>query len=224
MVPYARSATHFLVPVRTGVAPADAITLVLVEAGAPGVALSPTPSIGGPPLSTVSFDSEIGLDRIVGPAGGGWSFLQPGLDRATLLRAAQIAGAGHRLLEMATDYANSREQFGGPIGKYQAVQYLCTDIAIDAHLARQFSRYAAGLADLGLSFGLAASMAKAYGSKASRRMVHRAHDVFAGVAFMLESDVQLFTRRMKGWELDFGDDGQHRQQIAAALLRGEVLV
>jgi alkylation response protein AidB-like acyl-CoA dehydrogenase len=221
MVPFASSATHFLLPLRTGSEREDGITLVLVNADAPGVTISPTPSIGGPPLSAVTVETEVGLDRVVGPTGAGWSFLRPALDRAAILRSAQIAGAGHRLLELAVEYANSRVQFGEPIGKHQAVQYLCTDIAVDAHLSQEFARYGAGLADLGLSYGAAASKAKAYASQASRRMVHRAHDVFAGVAFMLESDVQLFTRRMKGWELEFGDDAQHRQQLAGAVLRGE---
>ena len=56
--------------------------------------------------------------------------------RTAVLQCAVVAGAGERVLEMTADYARNRVQFGKPIGSYQAVQYLVTDIAIDMHLAR----------------------------------------------------------------------------------------
>jgi alkylation response protein AidB-like acyl-CoA dehydrogenase len=62
-------------------------------------------------------------------------------------------------------------------------------------------------------------MAKAYASRAARRAANRTHEVFAGVGFILDFDIQLFTRRLKHWELDLGDDLHHRERITASLVR-----
>ena len=61
-------------------------------------------------------------------------------------------------------------------------------------------------------------MAKAYASRAARRAANRTHEVYAGVAFINDFDIQLFTRRLKHWELDMGDDIHHRDRITAALV------
>ena len=60
-------------------------------------------------------------------------------------------------------------------------------------------------------------MAKAYASRAAQQIVHRGHEVHAGVAFMLEADMQLYTRRARHWELDLGDGRYHDELIAASL-------
>jgi alkylation response protein AidB-like acyl-CoA dehydrogenase len=134
-----------------------------------------------------------------------------------VLRAAQIQGAAERLLELSVDYAERRTQFGQVIGRYQAVQYLCSDIAINSHLTSLMVRYAAGLLDAGLPAGKAVSQAKAQASLTARLAPERAHAVYAGIAFILDFDVQLFTRRCRHWELDIGDERYHRERIAAAL-------
>lgn len=141
----------------------------------------------------------------------------PILDRPAVLRAAQIQGAAERLLELSVDYAERRTQFGQPIGRYQAVQYLCSDIAINSHLTSLMVRYAAVLLDAGLPVGKAVSQAKAQASLTARLAPERAHAVHAGIAFILDFDVQLFTRRCRHWELDIGDERYHRERIAAAL-------
>jgi alkylation response protein AidB-like acyl-CoA dehydrogenase len=147
----------------------------------------------------------------------GWELLEPVLDRAAVLRAAQIQGAAERLLELSVDYAEHRSQFGEAIGRYQSVQYLCSDVAINSHLTSLMVRYAAGLLDAGLPAAKAVSEAKAQASLTARLAPERAHAVHAGIAFILDFDVQLFTRRCRHWELDIGDERYHRERIADAL-------
>ena len=217
LVPFANSADRFLVATRTGPDP-EAVTLVLVEPGQHGVELEPMPNIAGYPLFAVTFSSvEVPREAVVGPVGGGWSLLRPALERATVLRCAEIVGAGERVLEMSVDYSQQRVQFGQPIGRFQAVQYLCTDIAIATHLTSLLTRQAAWRLDEGLPAGREVSMAKAYGSRAAQLIVHRGHEVHAGVAFMLEADLQLYTRRAKHWELDLGDARYHDELIARTM-------
>ena len=220
LVGYANSASHLIVAARTAPpsAGASGITLALVAAAAPGVTLTRLPNLAGYPLYAVTFDSvRVGPAAVLGQAHSGWELLQPVLDRAAVLRAAQIQGAAERLLELSVDYADHRTQFGQAIGRYQAVQYLCSDIAINSHLTSLMVRYAAGLLDAGLPAGKAVSEAKAQASLTARLAPERAHAVHAGIAFILDFDVQLFTRRCRHWELDLGDERYHRERIAAAL-------
>jgi alkylation response protein AidB-like acyl-CoA dehydrogenase len=217
LVPFAHVADRLLVAART-TAPPDGVTLVLVDPSYPAVQLERLPNIAGYPLFAVTFDGlEVEPEAIVGPVGQGWALLGPALDRATVLRCSEIVGAGHRLLEMSVGYALERKQFGVPIGTFQAVQYLCTDIAIAAHLTGLLSRQAAWRLDQGLPARKEVAMAKSYGSRAAQTIAHRAHEVHAGVAFMMEADVQLYTRRAKHWELDLGEARHHDETIAAGL-------
>jgi alkylation response protein AidB-like acyl-CoA dehydrogenase len=220
LVGYANSASHLIVAARTA-PPSEAasgITLALVDSAVPGVELTRLPNLAGYPLYATTFDSvRVGPQAILGRAHAGWELLEPVLDRAAVLRAAQIQGAAERLLELSVDYAERRTQFGEAIGRYQAVQYLCSDIAINTHLTSLMVRYAAGLLDAGLPAAKAVSEAKAQASLTARLAPERAHAVHAGIAFILDFDVQLFTRRCRHWELDIGDERYHRERIADAL-------
>jgi alkylation response protein AidB-like acyl-CoA dehydrogenase len=220
LVGYANSARHLIVAARTAPASeaASGITLALVDSAAPGVELTRLPNLAGYPLYATTFDSvRVGPQALLGRAHAGWELLEPVLDRAAVLRAAQIQGAAERLLELSVDYAERRTQFGEAIGRYQAVQYLCSDIAINTHLTSLMVRYAAGLLDAGLPAAKAVSEAKAQASLTARLAPERAHAVHAGIAFILDFDVQLFTRRCRHWELDIGDERYHRERIADAL-------
>jgi alkylation response protein AidB-like acyl-CoA dehydrogenase len=219
-VAYANSASHVIVAARTSPVDGDGggVTLAIVATSDPGVTLTRLPNLSGLPLFAVTLDSvTVAADAIIGEPGQGWQLLEPIMDQAAVLRSAQIAGASDRLLAMSTEYANQRTQFGKAIGSNQAVQYLCSDIAINGHLTLLHARYAAGLIDAGLPATKAASEAKAAANHTARLAPERAHAVYAGIGFMLEFDLQLYTRRCRYWELDAGDDDYHRKRIATAL-------
>src|ERR1700722_1701358 len=220
LVGYANSASHLIVAARTAPATpgASGITLALVEVGAPGVELTKLPNLAGYPLYAATFDQvRVGPQAVLGPVHAGWELLEPVLDRAAVMRAAQIQGAAERLLELSVDYAERRTQFGQALGRYQAVQYLCSDIAINSHLTSLMVRYAAGLLDAGLPAGKAVSEAKAQASLTARLAPGPPPGVPAGIAFTPDFDLQVFTRRCRHWELDIGDERYHRERIAAAL-------
>ena len=218
LVPYANSASHFAVVARTSDDVGDGLSVAVVAREAAGVSLTRLPNVAGVPMFAVTFESvEVGSDAVIGESGHGWHLLEPILDRAAVLRSAQIVGASERLLEMSVDYALQRSQFGRVIGSYQSVQNLCSDIAIHSHLAALSVRYAAGLIDAGVPATRAVSEAKAKANLIARIAPEQAHAVHAGVAFMLDFDVQLYTRRCRSWELDLGDDRYHRERIAAEL-------
>src|SRR5439155_12127274 len=111
---------------------------------------------------------------------------------ARVLRCGQMVGATRRVLEMASEYAKTRVQFGQPIGKFQAVQWLCVDIALAAHTASLMTRQAAWSLDAGRPSAQEVAMAKAYTSAATRNAVRAAHEVFAGVGFIVDHDLHLY--------------------------------
>ena len=212
VVPFADVAERLLVPVRDG----DGVSLVLVDPAAAGVSVTPVDNLASLPLFSVVMEG-VEIDGLVGPKGAGWSLLAPALAGGAVLRAAETAGAGERLLELVVEYAQDRKQFGRAIGSYQAVQYLCTDIGIESHLTGLLARRAAWLIDTGRPSQRAVSAAKLYASRAAAHMAHQAHEVFAGVAFMMEHDLHLFTRHAKHWEHDLGDVRHHAEDLVRAL-------
>ena len=223
LVPYAHVAEQLLVAARTGSdsdsnGDGDGVTLFLVEPAADGVDIEKLDNIAGQPLFALTFD-DVAVDReaIVGPVDGGWASLAPALDRATVLQCAEIVGAGEAVLDIAVDYAQQREQFGQPIGRFQAVQYLCSDIAIDLHLTSLLARQAAWRIDTGRPYTRELALAKAQASEAAQHMVRQAHEVLAGLAFMVETDLQLYTRRAKHWEFNLGDV-HHQLDLAVSTL------
>jgi alkylation response protein AidB-like acyl-CoA dehydrogenase len=217
LVPYAHVADEILVAARTSRG-ADGVTLLLVERRTGGVKVERLPNIAGYPLCAVSFDGvRVGRDAVVGEPDRGWAALLPALDRAAVLQCAEIIGAGEKVLEIAVEYAKDRQQFGQPIGRYQAVQYLCSDIAIAGHLGSLLARQAAWRIDAGLPARREVSLAKAHASDSAQLMVRQAQEVLAGAAFMLENDLQLYTRRAKHWEFNLGDSRWHRDAAITAI-------
>ena len=222
LVGFAPSADHFLCAARTapageGAAP-DGVTLFMVDAAAPGLTSTPLRNIAGGALFAVAFDHvTVPADDVVGQVGRGWAALSPSVSKAAVLQTASIVGAARAVLDMTNQYAKDRVQFGQPIGSYQAVQYMVTDVLIDLHRADLLARQAAYRIDAGKPFGREAAMAAAFGKRAAAHLHRQAHEVHAGVAFMLEHDLTLFSRRSKFWENNLGDARYHEALLAAEL-------
>jgi alkylation response protein AidB-like acyl-CoA dehydrogenase len=218
LVPYAGSADKLICAARTGGAAGSeaGISLFLIDPKAPGVSLERTPAMGGSPLYAVTFkDVAVTAADALGPIGEAWAPLHAAMMKAGVLQAAMVQGAGEQVLDISVDYARNRTQFGEPIGKHQAVQYLCTDIAIQAHITRVLATRAAWRIASGRSFLREAALAKAAASKAAAAMTFAAHEVHAGIGFMLDYDLQLYTQRAKHWESYLGDRRYHLEQVMA---------
>jgi len=220
LVPYARSADHFLCAVRTADATgAEDISLLLVDARSDGIACEKIPNIAGHALYGVTFDEVVTpAEHLVGTEGGGWAPLSDATLKAAVLQTATIVGAARAVLDMTNQYAKDREQFGGPIGRYQAVQYLVTDILIDMHRADLLAKQAAFRIDAGKTFAREAALAVAFGKRAAAHLHRQAHEVHAGVAFILEHDLSLYSRRSKFWENHLGDARYYEERVADSIV------
>jgi alkylation response protein AidB-like acyl-CoA dehydrogenase len=219
LVPYATSADYFLGAVRTaGDTGPDGVSLVLVDGRANGVSCEPIPNIAGHALYAVQFDGvSTPAENVVGELGRGWVPLADATMKAAVLQTASIVGAGKAVLEMTNQYAKDREQFGSPIGRYQAVQYMVSDILIDLHRADLLAKQAAFRIASGKSFQREAAIAIAFGKKAAAHLHRQAHEVHAGVAFIVEHDLSLYSRRSKFWENHLGDARYYQELLATAM-------
>jgi len=181
----------------------DRLELIAIAAGAAtdtGVRgdLSARVSLAGPAIATLSRP-EGGLRAV-----------------AAVLRSALISGAAERLLEMTTDFANERVQFGKPIGRQQALQQNLAVMAEDV-IATRISSQLACAAGLGSKVATAAT-AKAIASAAAARIANTAHAVHGAIGISEEYDLQLLTRRLHEWRLSDGSEGYWTGILGAARL------
>jgi alkylation response protein AidB-like acyl-CoA dehydrogenase len=213
-VPWAHVADVILVPAVAGAAPA----LYTVEPSAPGVSVTPLTSMDpGLRLSTVTLDgATVSTDARL-PSDGALDFL---LQRGAVGAAAEMLGAARRCLDMAVDYAKVREQFGQPIGSFQAIRHKCADMLLDVENSFAAVYYAAWALEHDADDGpLASSVAKAYVSDASRKVCGDAIQVHGGIGFTWEYDLHLYFKRAKALEPLYGDADHHRELIVRRVAR-----
>jgi alkylation response protein AidB-like acyl-CoA dehydrogenase len=144
--------------------------------------------------------------------------LEHALLRAIVALAAEQLGGAQRVLEMATEYAGTRIQFGRPIGSYQAIKHKCADMLVRVELARS-AVYNAAFADEGdaQSLEVAARMAKSYVSEAYLAAAGDNIQIHGGMGFTWEHGAHLYYKRAKASEVLFGSPAFHRERLAAAL-------
>ena len=120
---------------------------------------------------------------------------------------------------MAVAYAKDRQQFGRPIGAYQAVSHRCAQMLLETENSRSAVYGAAWAADAEPeSLPLAASMAKAYASDAGWRVPDASIQVHGGIGFTWEHDLHFFLKRGRANAAIFGDAKWHRERVADAVL------
>jgi acyl-CoA dehydrogenase len=135
---------------------------------------------------------------------------------AAVLRAGLIAGAGARLTDRTTAYANERVQFGKPIGRQQALQQMLAVMAQDMVAARIAARQGTAR---GLHVPLpCAAAAKITASAAAARLAASAHAVHGAIGIAQDHDLQLLTRRLHEWRLADGSEGYWAGVLGTARL------
>jgi alkylation response protein AidB-like acyl-CoA dehydrogenase len=136
-------------------------------------------------------------------------------DVVAVALAAESVGVARRAMDMAVQYAKEREQFGRPIGAYQAVSHACAQMLLEVEGARSTTLYAAWALDHEPESGpLAASMAKAYASDAGWRVPAASLQVHGGIGFTWEHDLHLWLKRGRANAHLWGDARAHRDRVA----------
>ena len=147
------------------------------------------------------------------------------VDVGVVALAAELVGVAQRALDTAVDYAKEREQFGRPIGAYQAVSHRLADMLWEVEEARSLTYYAAWCADADPdALPLAAHMAKARASDAANVVTHNAIQTFGGIGFTWEHDIHFFLKRARVSAQLLGTARQHRERVAELAGLGEPVV
>jgi len=216
----AHVADYILVVGRTrqGERPEDGITLFAVDARGPSVKMESIPTIGGDRQFKVSFDGvRVPEDSILGTIGKGWGIADFMLQRAAVLKCAEISGACQAVLDMTTSYAKERIQFDRPIGSFQAIQHKLADMLIDVEAVQYLVYQAAWGINVGSPSPWQISVAKAKANEAYQRICIEAVAAHGAIGYTMDHDLGLYYRRVKAAQFAAGDTDLHREVIAAEL-------
>jgi alkylation response protein AidB-like acyl-CoA dehydrogenase len=152
----------------------------------------------------------------LGSEGEAWPQLARVLDLATVALCAEQVGGAQRCLDLSVAYAKQRQQFGRPIGSFQAIKHKCANMLLLVESARSAAYYAGWAAAEGEpDLPALAALAKAYGSEAYFRCAAEAIQIHGGVGFTWEYDPHLHFKRARASEALLGTPAQHRERIAA---------
>jgi alkylation response protein AidB-like acyl-CoA dehydrogenase len=213
-------ADYMLVAARTRGEGEDGITLFLIKGKPNGMTVTPLEAMDQTRRwSQVTFENvKLDAGTVMGSAHMAWPSLTRALEWATAGLCAEMIGGGQKVLETSTEYAKTRQQFGKPIGIYQAVSHKLADMLVQSESARSATYYAAWTVDADApDRSLASSIAKAYVSDAYRKIAGDGIQVHGGIGFTWEHDLHLYLKRAKASEVTLGDATYHRELVAQAL-------
>jgi alkylation response protein AidB-like acyl-CoA dehydrogenase len=211
-VPFASSADRLLVLARgdTGV------VLALIDPNADGVSLTQQMTIASDTQHRVDLDGvRVAAADVLT---GGWAAFDAVMEQAIVLLAAQAVGGARFSLEITTQYAKDRKQFDKPLGAFQALAHYLADAATAVDGAEALVWEAAWAAGEGRSIAQLAPMAKLFACSTFRDVTAMAQQIFGGVGFTVEYDIQLYFRRAKQLQITWWGSRFLEERIASALL------
>jgi alkylation response protein AidB-like acyl-CoA dehydrogenase len=217
-VPFASSAAHLLVLART----TAGVDLFLVDTAADGFSMTQQLTIA----SDTQYQVELAGVRVpagdrIGTAGTGWdTWHETMLDGITLLAAQAIGGARYAL-DITVQYAKDRQQFDKPLGAFQALAHYLADAstAVDGGTVLVYETAWARVE--GRSIDRLAPMAKLFACQTFRDVTAMAQQIFGGVGFTLDYDIQLYFRRAKQLQVSWWNDRYLENLVAAETLDRE---
>jgi alkylation response protein AidB-like acyl-CoA dehydrogenase len=193
------------------------LSLFAVAGTADGLTRRPLPTLDQTrKLARLEFDHTPA--RLVGEAGAARAVLDHTLDVAAIALAAEQLGGAQRALDMAVAYAKVRQQFGRPIGSFQAIKHRCADLLLEVESLRSAVGYAAAAVAAGSTeVPVLASLLKAYASEVYSRVAGENIQIHGGIGFTWEHDAHLYLKRAKASELFLGDAVYHRERLATRI-------
>ncbi len=214
-VPFAAAADLLLVLARTG-DDADDVGLFLVDQGTEGVTLTQQFTIASDCQYRVDLDGAVGTEV----EGATWETWHRTMLDGAILQAAAAVGGARYALDITNQYAKDRHQFGKPIGAFQSLSHYLADAVTRVDGAEVLVHEAAWARSMGRPVDQLAPMAKLFADQTFREVTAMAQQIWGGVGFTLEYDVQLFFRRAKAMQLNWWDARHLENLVADAVLAG----
>jgi alkylation response protein AidB-like acyl-CoA dehydrogenase len=213
-LPYAGGADFFLVPVRSG----SGLSVHLLPKDGAAVDLAETQD-GGQYGTLHAAGSFAAGEVVIGEAN---TLIADALDEAALATAAMLLGVMDQAFSTTLDYLRTRQQFGRPIGSFQALQHRAVDLRIQIALTRASIDAAAATLDAQAPQErrrAAVSRAKARASEAAMLVARQAVQLHGGIGYTDEADIGLYLRKAMVLANQFGSAALHRKRFA--VLAGE---
>jgi alkylation response protein AidB-like acyl-CoA dehydrogenase len=212
---FGSAADQFLVLARTDAGP----TFFLVDPAAAGVTLTQLMSISSDTQYRVDFEGvQVGADAVVGVDGGAWPVWDAAMHDGIILLAAQAVGGAQYAHAIATQYSKDRFQFDKPLGAFQALAHYLADGVTAVDGAETLVWEAAWARDEGRDVRSLAPMAKLFACQTFRDVTATAQQIFGGVGFTLEYDIQLYFRRAKQLQISWWNDRYLEELVAHQVL------
>ncbi|HEX7744330.1 MAG TPA: acyl-CoA dehydrogenase family protein [Micromonosporaceae bacterium] len=174
----------------------------------------------GGPASLVFDGVRVPHRNILGEVGQGFELGMQWIGKGRYTIPSHALGIAERTLQMAIDYANTRETFGAKIGTNQAIQWMIADSETELEAARWLVLRAAWTVDQGMDPRHASSMAKLYGAGMVNRVVDRVLQIHGGMGYTRELPIERWYRQVRLYRIFEGTDEMQRLIIARDLLRG----
>jgi alkylation response protein AidB-like acyl-CoA dehydrogenase len=219
-VPFAAAATAMIVLARTGDADTD-VDLFLVDPSGAGVTMRQQVTLASDCQYEVTLSGVRVPDSArIGSALSGWAAWHDTMLDGIIMLAAQAVGGARYALEITVQYAKDREQFDKPLGAFQAISHYLADAATAVDGAETLVFEAAWARANDRSIDRLAPMAKLFACTTFRDVTAMAQQVFGGVGFTVEYDIQLYFRRAKVQQISWWDDRVLEELVAASVLAG----
>ena len=190
-----------------------------VDPRAPGVTLTQQRSLA----SDTQYQVDLAGVRVaaadrIGAAGSGWRSFEAVMHDGIILLAALAMGGAERALEITVQYAKDRKQFDKPLGAFQAISHYLADAATAIDGGRTLVYEAAWARASGRPVERLAPMAKLFACQTWRDVTAMCQQVWGGVGFTIEYDIQLYFRRAKQLQITWWDTRTLEERVARTVL------
>ncbi|MDP3799024.1 MAG: acyl-CoA dehydrogenase family protein [Polaromonas sp.] len=203
----------------------EELAVVLVDTASKGITVEQLHPMAKDSECVVGFDGvRIPATNLVGPSGPfGQSGKSAGIindlqNYAAVFLVSQMQGAARQAMESAVEYVNNREAFGQPIGAFQAIQHMAADMVNAVDGSQLLAREAIWRLSQGMPADAEVSQAKAFANEKCLMVCRSAQQMFGGLGFITECDINLWFRRVASWGLRCGTTYEHRARVASILL------
>ncbi len=211
-------ADTFLVLARTSGKAGDTsgLSLFLVNKGTGGLIVDRTSMTDSRNWAKVTFEGvRVSADALVGPLDGAFNAIEPALDQARIIIAAELLGIAQECLDRTVEYLRERKQFGVVIGTFQGLQHRASHLFSEIEVTRSAVLKAMQMADAGGDIRWFASLAKAKASKTAELATNEAIQMHGGIGMTDEFDMGFYIKRARVLQAMFGDFNFHADRFAA---------
>lgn len=189
--------------------PYEAMSMWLLPTDTPGVRFAPVNKVGWwtvPSYEVFIENARVPRKNLVGKPNYGWPQLMANFEIERLALCAASLGAAEAALEDSLVYANRRVQFGKPVGSYQAIQHLLTDMAVKVENMRNFVYKIAWMMDQGMPVRHEHAMCKLYVAQAAFEVTDSAMQILGGLGYTMDHRVQRLWRDIRLMRIGGGTD------------------